>query len=225
MKLKKFNDSMILNDGEIDNWSTTKYGLNVFYEAKTYILENNLVENDYHNNEHMINVFNNVMILFNHYKDEYELTPYDKLILGLAALFHDFDHSGGRLKDSENIELALLALKEFLVTRINFARVTISKSDLYDDIKNIIVATEFPHLDIDLDILQKIIRDADTMGGIIDGWKSVVTNLASEYNKSIEEFIPTQIKFLDTVKFNTDYCNDLLQNNKEKIIEELNKML
>ena len=215
MKLKKFNEFMLLTDKEIDN---------IFYEAKTYILENNLVENDYHNNEHMINVFNNAMVLFNHYKDEYKLPPYHKLVLGLAALFHDFDHSGGKLKDSENIELALEALKEFLVTQVNFARVTISKSDLYDDIKNIIVATEFPHLDIDLDILQKIIRDADTMGGIIDGWKSVVANLASEYNKSIEEFIPTQIKFLDTVKFNTDYCNGLLKNNKEKIIEELNKM-
>lgn len=208
MRLKKFNEFMLLTDGEIDN---------IFYEAKTYILENNLVENDYHNNEHMINVFNNAMVLFNHYKDEYKLPPYHKLVLGLAALFHDFDHSGGKLKDSENIELALVALKEFLVT--------INKSDLYDDIENIIVATEFPHLDIDLDILQKIIRDADTMGGIIEGWKSVVTNLASEYNKSIEEFIPTQIKFLYNVKFNTDYCNGLLKNNKEKIIEELNKLL
>ena len=207
MRLKKFNEFMLLTDQEIDN---------IFYEAKTYILENNLVENDYHNNEHMINVFNNAMILFNHYKDEYKLPPYFKLCLGLAALFHDFNHSGGKLKDSENIELALVALKEFLLT--------INKSDLYDDIKNIIIATEFPHLDIDLDILQKIIRDADTMGGVIEGWKSVVTNLASEYNKSLEEFIPTQIKFLDTVKFNTDYCNELLKNNKEKIIEELNKM-
>ena len=62
------------------------------------------------------------------------------------------------------------------------------------------------------------------MGGIIEGWQSVVSNLASEYNKSLEEFIPSQIKFLDTVKFNTDYCNQLLKDNKEKIIEELNKM-
>ena len=189
----------------------------ILYSAKTYILENNLVENDYHNNEHMVNVFNNAMMLFDHYKDEYELTPYNKLLLGLAALFHDFNHSGGKLKDSENIELALVALKEFLDT--------INKSDLYSQIENIIIATEFPHLNIDLDILQKIIRDADTMGGVIDGWKSVVTNLTKEYNKSLEEFIPTQIKFLNTVKFNTDYCNELLKNNKEKIIEELNSML
>ena len=207
MRLKTFNDFPHIDDSNIDN---------ILYSAKVYILENNLVENDYHNNEHMVNVFNNAMILFNHYKDEYELTPHNKLSLGLAALFHDFNHSGGKLKDSENIELALVALKEFLVT--------INKSDLYDDIENIIIATEFPHLDIDLDILQKIIRDADTMGGIIEGWKSVVTNLASEYNKTLVEFIPSQIKFLDTVKFNTDYCNGLLKNNKEKIIEELNKM-
>jgi hypothetical protein len=214
MRLKTFNDFPHIDDSNIDN---------ILYNAKVYILENNLVENDYHNNEHMVNVFNNAMILFNHYKDECELTPYNKLSLGLAALFHDFNHSGGKLKDSENIELALVSLKEFLDTITEFTKFT-NKSDLYSQIENIIIATEFPHLDIDLDILQKIIRDADTMGGIIDGWKSVVTNLASEYNKSLEEFIPTQIKFLDTVKFNTDYCNELLKNNKEKIIEELNKM-
>lgn len=218
MRLKKFNDFKLLTDEEIDN---------IFYEAKTYILENNIVENDYHNNEHMINVFNNTMMLFNHYKDEYALTPYNKLCLGLAALFHDFNHSGGKLKDSQNIELALVSLKEFIDT--------ITKSDIwcnrkmvnmliYNSIEKIITATEFPHLDIDLDPLQKIIRDADTMGGIIEGWQSVVTNLASEYNKTLEEFIPTQIKFLNSVKFNTDYCNQLLKDNKEKIISELNNM-
>ncbi len=205
MRLKKFNEFKDLTDKDISD---------IFYQAKTYILEKNLVENDYHNNEHMINVFNNAMMLFDHYKDEFE--PYDKLILGLAALFHDFNHSGGKLKDSENIELALASLKEFLSS--------FDKSDLYDDIKNIIVATEFPHLDVDLDPLQKIIRDADTMGGIIDGWQSVVKNLASEYNKTLVEFIPTQIKFLNSVKFNTDYCNQLLKDNKDEIIAGLNRM-
>jgi len=204
MKLKKFNDFM---SEEVSD---------IFESAKTYILENNLVDNAYHNNEHMIDVFNNSMLLFNKYKEEYGLTQYNKLCLGLAALFHDFNHSGGKLVDKENIKLALVALEKFLNE--------IGKSDLYNDIENIIIATEFPHLDMELDILQKIIRDADTMGGIIDGWQSVVSNLASEYNKTLVEFIPSQIKFLDVVKFNTDYCNGLLQSNKEEIIEELNKM-
>ena len=207
MKLKKFNEFISLSYGEISD---------IFESAKTYISENNIIDNAYHNNEHMINVFNNSMLLFNHYEKEYQLEPYHKLLLGLAALFHDFNHSGGKLTDKENIELALVALEKFLDE--------CNKLDLYNDIKNIIIATEFPHLDIDLDPLQKIIRDADTMGGIIDGWKSVVTNLASEYNKTLEEFIPSQIKFLNGVKFNTDYCNQLLKDNKERIIEELNKM-
>ena len=208
MKLKKFNEFISLSYGEVSD---------IFELAKTYISENNLVENDYHNTEHMINVFNNSMLLFNHYEKEYQLEPYHKLVLGLAALFHDFNHSGGKLVDKENIKLALVALQEFLNE--------MGKLDLYDDIENIIIATEFPHLDMELDILQKIIRDADTMGGIIEGWQSVVSNLASEYNKTLVEFIPSQIKFLDEVKFNTDYCNQLLQSNKKKIIEELNKLI
>jgi len=188
----------------------------IFDEVKNYISENNITENAYHNNKHMIDVFNNSMILFDEYQEEYELTENDKLHLGLAALFHDFNHSGGKLKDDENIELALTSLKEYL----DFT----NKSGLYNDIKHIIIATEFPHKDINTDILQKIIRDADTMGGITEDWISIVKSLAKEYNKTSQEFIPTQIKFLNTVKFNTDYCNGLLANNKESIIKELEKM-
>jgi hypothetical protein len=164
----------------------------------------------------MIDVFNNSMTLFNEYKDEFNLTPSNKLNLGLAALFHDFNHSGGKLKDSENIELALTALKEYLDAT--------NKPGIYNDVKHIIIATEFPHNDINPDILQKIIRDADTMGGITGDWMSVVKSLATELNKSLEEFIPSQIKFLQSVKYNTDYCNQLLANNKEKIIKELEQL-
>jgi hypothetical protein len=159
----------------------------------------------------MIDVFNNAMTLFNEYVDD--LTPNDKLNLGIAALFHDFNHSGGKLKDDENIELALTALKEYLDDT--------NKSDLYNDVKKIIIATEFPHKDINLNLTQKIIRDADTMGGISKDCMSVAKALAKELNKTFEDFIPTQIKFLQSAKYNTDYCNQLLANNKEKIIKEL----
>jgi len=202
------NFDQFVNENEINQ---------IFDEVKNYISENNITENAYHNNKHMIDVFNNSMTLFDEYQEEYELTEDDKLHLGLAALFHDFNHSGGKLKDIENIELALTALKEYLDLT--------NKSDLYDDIKHIIIATEFPHLDIDLDILQKIIRDADTMGGISEDWISIVKSLAKEYGKTLQEFIPTQIKFLDTVKFNTDYCNELLKKKKGEIIDKLEKML
>lgn len=63
------------------------------------------------------------------------------------------------------------------------------------------------------------------MGGIIDGWVSVVKSLAKEYNKSLKDFIPIQIKFIENAKFNTDYCNELLKNDKDDIIEKLKNML
>jgi len=188
----------------------------IFYDAKKYITENNITENHYHNNKHMLDVFKNSMMLFNEYKDEYELKIIDKVCLGLAALFHDYNHSGGKLKDDENIEIALDELEKYLNI--------IDKNYLYSDIEKIIKVTEYPHKDVDLDILQKIIRDADTIGGVIEGWESVVKSLAKEYNKSLKDFIPTQIKFIENVKFNTDYCNNLLKNNKKEIIEKLKNM-
>ena len=211
-KVKDFNE--FVNEGSD---FTKKEIDSIFDNVKKYISENNKTENAYHNNKHMIDVFNNAMILFDEYQKEYGLNLNDKLHLGLAALFHDFNHSGGKLKDDENIEIALSELKKYLDATNN--------SHLYKVVEKIIIATEFPHKDIHLGILQKIIRDADTMGGISKDWVSIVKSLAKEYNKTLEEFIPTQIKFLDTVKFNTDYCNELLKNNKDEIIEKLGKML
>ncbi len=228
MKVKDFNE-FVNEDGDF----TKKEIDATFDDVKKYISENNKTENAYHNNKHMIDVFNNAMVLFKEYQKEYDLNLNDKLHLGLAALFHDFNHSGGKLKDDENIELALTGLKDYL-DKATLTSSLLSKlsdpynfsniSNLYNDIKHIITSTEFPHKDIQLDILQKIIRDADTMGGISEDWISIVKSLAKEYNKTLEEFIPTQIKFLDTVKFNTEYCNDLLKKKKEEIIEKL-KML
>jgi len=101
------------------------------------------------------------MELFDIYKKEYGLKSGDKVNLGIAAIFHDFNHSGGKLKDNDNIMLALKGLKEYLHEE--------DMMDRYEEIASIIEATEFPHKDIDLDILQMIIRDADTMGG--HSWK------------------------------------------------------
>ncbi len=210
-KVKDFHE--FINEGK----DFTKKEIDqIFDDVKKYISENNKTENAYHNNKHMIDVFNNAMTLFDEYQKENKLTENDKLHLGLAALFHDFNHSGGKLKDDENIEIALAELKKWLDATDN--------SNLYKAVKKVIIATEFPHKDIQLDFLQKIIRDADTMGGISEDWTNIVKSLAKEYNKTLEEFIPTQIKFLDTVKFNTDYCNNLLKSRRDEIIDKLNKM-
>lgn len=189
----------------------------LFEIAKSYIIKYNKNDNPYHNNEHMIEVFNNSMMLFNEYKIVYNLTEDDRLELGIAALFHDFNHSGGKLSDSQNIEIAINELLKF--TKDN----NINKH--YYNIKEIILATKFPHEDIKLLNTQKIIRDADTMGGIIDGWENVIKSLSNEIGKDTKDFIPIQIGFLNSISFNTEYCNKILNENKESIIDELNKMV
>lgn len=188
----------------------------IFDKIKKYLQVNNITDNAYHNNEHILNVFNHCMFLFDIYKNQYNLTIYDKLVLGVAALFHDFGHSGGKLSDDRNIEISLIELKKYLKN--------INKLYLYKDVEKIIVATEYPHKEIKLNMLQKIIMDADIIGSILPGWEKVVTNLAKEYNKTIKEFIDIEISFLNNLVFNLEFCNNLLAENRGDIIKKVQKI-
>jgi hypothetical protein len=54
---------------------------------------------------------------------------------------------------------------------------------------------------------------------------NVVYALAAEYKKSLIEFLPIQLKFIDTIKFNTPYCNKILEERRDFIEKVLTKML
>jgi len=192
---------------------------NIFDRAYRYVLANNTGEsNPYHNNKHLLFVFEqSVFVLFSKYRKQYNLKSTDKIELGLAAIFHDFNHSGGKLKDSENIEIAISGLNNFLDENPD---IEVNR----ENIINIIKATEYPHKDIELSILQKIIRDADMFGCISDNWFDIVNRMASEFGKTFIDFIPIQIGFLDTVTYNTPYFNMLLNERKEKIKKDLLKI-
>jgi hypothetical protein len=192
---------------------------NVFDKAYRYILENNTGDsNPYHNNRHCLFVFEkSTLILFDTLRKQYNIKSTDKMELGLAALFHDFNHSGGKLIDSENIKLAIAGLNDFLDKNpdINVDR---------NSIANIIEASEHPHKEMELNPLQKILRDADMIGSISDNWFDVLTSIASESNKNILDFIPENIAFLDTVEFYTPYCKVLLRERRDKIKQDLLKL-
>jgi len=204
--LKTFNEKLNLSE-------------DIFEKAYKYIVENNEGNsNPYHNNKHMFFVFNTSLELFDMYKDEYNLTSEDRYELGLAAIFHDFNHSGGKLKDDGNIELAIKGLNDFL----DKYEIDINRENVID----ILGSTEFPHKDIELNILQKIIRDSDLVGGIKgEGYMDIVMSLAEEWNKTIEEIVPMQINFLDGIKFNTSYCQELLDERKDILKKELLNLL
>ena len=78
--------------------------------AFKYIIENSTSNNlPYHNINHLLTV-----LKYTDYIAEGELVYYDQRTpLHLAALFHDVNHSGGKLKDCDNILLAITSFKEF----------------------------------------------------------------------------------------------------------------
>jgi hypothetical protein len=78
----------------------------------------------------------------------------------VAALFHDFNHTGGRLHDSENIKLAvngLLSAHDFVTTEHK-----LSSGELYVA-KDCIEITQYPFENDPFVPTQMVIRDADLM--------------------------------------------------------------
>lgn len=185
------------------------YGNSVLKDVFKYVLENNKgFDNPYHNNQHLLNVFNNVMNMASYY----ELPKNDKLELGLAALFHDFNHSGGKLKDDENIEIAIKGLKDF----------SEAQNDI-DSIIDLISYTEFPHKEKPTTIQQQILVDSDLIGIFqLDDWfNGIIIALSKEYGNTIDKQIDDQIKFMESLELNTEYGKLLQENKSQKIISEL----
>lgn len=141
--------------------------------------------------------------------------------LHLAALFHDVDHSGGKLKDSENIENAVNAFIDFAHKHMNLY--TNEDVNIYDEVIDLIKVTEYPYVKPTSALTQteKIIRDADMMQAFEYNWINQTTlGLASETNTPIKDFIPKQRHFLESVIFLTDTALNI---KKERWADTMNQ--
>lgn len=182
-------------------------------EAMNYVVENNKATHAYHNTSHMIQVYNNVQsICATLPKDE--VSKKDCELISIAALFHDINHSGGKLTDKENVEIAVNAFKKYAKSK-DFAE------DEVSFVQHIIEATQYPYVDIKEDIFTDIIRDSDILGCVGDGWSTIFMNLAKEFGHTVEKFAPMQIKFYENLKFRTQFAKDLQKQNQKSIIEIL----
>lgn len=170
----------------------------------------------YHGIDHLFSVLQmcyEIIIRNNAY--EYDVNF--KLELYLAALFHDYAHSGGKLSDDINIINALEGLYLFHKANPEFDLNITSK---------IIRATEYPYSiqDNELELFeQKIIRDAD-MCYLFQPLSIVklYSGLRSEFNTDYNIFLTNQYNFLSNIKFNTEYHNNLWQNEvKDMRLNEL----
>ncbi len=152
--------------------------------------------NPYHNIRHMLH------ILWECY-DGAKYHELDQRIfrnLLIAAVFHDFNHSGKiEKKDNLEIERAIEALRKFILP---------DDKPYLEEIISYIRATEFPHViqNDEQHIPMCILRDADMSQTFSPAWlQQIIFGLSREMNIEPIELLEQQSSFLQNIKFSSDW--------------------
>lgn len=152
----------------------------------------------YHNFRHMFHVLWNCHLACEYYENDLSLRERRNLLI--AAMFHDFDHSGRMGNDDINIMIAIRGLRTHVMD--------IDRPHMYE-IETMIEATQYPYTvsSDNIDLCAKILRDADVSQALSVAWiQQVVFGLAQEWKKPIIEVLKIQAPFISSLRFNTDWA-------------------
>lgn len=188
----------------------------VLASALKYVILNNKTNfAPYHNLHHMTRVtYHSHRIISHDYSNILSNNQINDVLI--ACLFHDMNHSLGKLPDSENILNAVTAFQ-------NWYELSEDASEVDPDaVVGIIAATEYPYV-IPADKLtdqQKIIRDADLMISMDnDVINTIVIGLKEEMGvDSVLDVVKGNIKFHENIKFNTEYGQVIYETNWKPLI-------
>ena len=195
-------------------------GNELLTEAFKFIINNNTgAYNPYHSNFHLIDVFTTSMELAN----LFDLSDKDRTELGLATLFHDYNHSGGKLlKDSENITLAIMGLTVFLTGKKEMMMKMGVDEFIVEELINI---TEYPHTREPINPKEKIILDADLLQCYNNNWfLNVIIGFYQKENKEnipMKRIIESQISFIKKTRYYTDHAKYIQSKEQDKMLEKL----
>ena len=168
----------------------------------------------YHNIRHMLHVMWATYQGAEYYNSD--ISPRMLRNMLIAALFHDYNHPGKTTDDSKNIKLAIDGLSLNILPE---------DKSYFVEISNYIRATQFPHLDIKLDLAAKIIRDADISYTLYDVWIHTVNfGLSQEIGISPEQMLKGQSDFLKTLRFETEWAEKEYRERINSRIEESNDL-
>lgn len=182
--------------------------------------------NPYHNNLHALCVFYNAMKIIDDINEKQTVISWEQArVLGIACLFHDCGHDGGKfnLCDEDNVKIAIKKAQEYLNEYDD------SKS--FDAVKILIEATEFPYKLEPFNILEEIIRDADLMmifePNLI---YQMVCGIWKEYIHKgnfceLDEVIEWCIGFYSDVNYYTNYAKRMKETKLSYSIEKLEKLI
>jgi hypothetical protein len=206
MKIKKFNEM------NIDS---------IFDIILSWISKNNEGSvNPYHNNEHLSDIYKNCIEISNYENID------DANNLLVAALFHDVNHSGGKYTDDVNIKNSVNSFLQFCYENKDIIKKYNIDINL---VSELIKCTQFPYTVDPKNKLEEILRDADRSilfnDDFDDTYKKVIVGISKEQNISIRKQLENQIKFVENLKYYTQYMNNKLKRLKDIVISKYKEKL
>jgi hypothetical protein len=186
--------ALVRNDEQLYSGNLVEYFRALFYDAKNLDLP-------YHNFRHMLHVTWLCHEACRFY--QHELSMRKRRDLLIAALFHDFDHSGMSGNDALNIRRAIEGFR---------AHVQPEDRHRMAYIVRLIGATEYPHTvpSHELDLSSLIIRDADLSQSMSVAWiQHVIFGLAREWGKKPIEVLRGQEAFMSKLEFHTEWAQKM----------------
>lgn len=165
-----------------------------------YFYENNIGRsNPYHNNTHTFIVVD----LVNQYCFREHIGGQLKVCLLVAALYHDFMHSGGKWKDEDNIKVAFNELWQgwLKVNRGYLADTTKTRIlPLHmETIRQLIYHTKYPY-EPSVNDFFRIVREADILSYEHEQWREYVfqglcKELGKDYESDKKELLNNLLNF------------------------------
>lgn len=156
----------------------------------------------YHGNRHLLHVARQALTLQTQQQGH---SPLRRRVLGLAGLFHDFNHSGGELTDQENIEQAIAGFHEFLAEDSLVFNRREDRESIIVNVERLIRITEYPYTKTPVTFLEKCLRDADLLALLAaPDPLEVLHGLRQEFKLEKAVFVKQQLKFIERVVFHTD---------------------
>ncbi len=167
------------------------------------------LNNPYHNLRHMLHV---TWLCYDGCKYYHrQLTSKQMRNLLIAALFHDFDHSGKVIgHDNKEIERAIKGLRRYIQQR---------DENSLKEIIDLIKSTEFPHtlLAEDISLGARILRDADLIQGMSTAWlQQVIIGLGTESSINPVQMLKKQIPFYQKLNLTTAWAKRKIGSKKIK---------
>ena len=194
----------------------------------SYVMKNNPSGAlPYHSNFHLEKVcFYSIWLVgmhegtISHEYSQYREPAFYERIIGAAALFHDWNHSGSGKDDDENIRRAQVGFENYCY---EFYEDFTEEEKIF--INRLIQVTRYPYIDKseNLTTLEKCIRDADILQGTSceNYLNGVVFALAREANIPFLSMLNGQAKFLIEMKFCLPYSQEIHNNYLPEILEDI----